>query len=705
MRKQQVMFNWREVPFLRILIPLILGIGCYLYWPVSFTGANYLLLFLSFYFCIATFIKIQFKWRWLHASLVMIFFFLLGFQLSFYKGDWNKENHFRQFIQEENFFIGTIDNAPEFKDRSTQIILNLQKIGKDKRELTSCVGKVSLWLRNDTLNQQLTYGDLLIVRGKLDQVSSSLNPEVFDFKKYLHYKNIHYQGFIPSENWKKLAVNCGNPILSWAFKTRSDLIEILRKNLPNENEFAVASALILGYKGALSDDLKNAYSTTGAMHVLAVSGLHTGLIWGFIAFILNWIKWRHPAWKWIKTGITIACLWLFALVTGASPSVLRAATMFSFLLIGIALNRNTNIYNTLGASAFCLLIFDPYLIVEVGFQLSYLAVVGIVYFYRKIYGLWYIKNKVGNYLWQLSAVAIAAQLSTFPISMYYFHQFPVYFLLSGLIVVPFAFLILGTGISLFFIDKILPFLSSFVAKVLIAIVWLMNAMIFLIEKLPASFSENIWLEWESMILLYAMILCMVLAINFKKGKFILLALSLLCLICWMNAFGSIQNQQQRKIVFFHFPKKTYVEFIDGNKALAFGDHDMEERKLNFALENFHAKHDIVLEEKIPFGTIESQWNNWYLKNKFIQFFDKKIVVVDQLPSGKTERKIKVDYVLFRSYSTNTVAELNRFFDFDTLIIDGALSIKRVSALKKECQEQGIVFYDINEKGSLIINID
>jgi len=359
------MLNWREVPFFRILTSFILGILAYLVFEHSYFFLNFLLIFLTIYLGLIAFAKVQFRWQWINGILIGFFFFLLGHQLVYFHNDWNDKNHFRAFLQEENLVLGVVNDAPQYNGRSIQVNLAIQQMGSDANNLRDCSGKVSLYFRNDTINQEINYGDLLVLKSSINLVKPVLNPEAFDFKKYLHYKNIHYQGFLKSNEWKKIGSDHGNPILDWAFKTRSYLIGILKKNIKSENEFAVASALILGYKNELSDDLKNAYASTGAMHVLAVSGLHAGLIWGIIAFILKWIRWRHPAWRWIKTGITILGLWMFALITGASPSVLRAATMFSFLLIGTALNRNTNIYNTLAASAFCLLLFNPYFILKI----------------------------------------------------------------------------------------------------------------------------------------------------------------------------------------------------------------------------------------------------------------------------------------------------------------------------------------------------
>ena len=232
---------------------------------------------------------------------------------------------------------------------------------------------------------------------------SALNPHAFNFKKYWHHQNIHYQGFVKADHWQLLKRKQGNYIIDKALNTRNRFLQILKKNLSTENEYAVASALILGDKQSLDSDLKNAYSGTGAMHVLAVSGLHVGLVYLGLAFLLGLLKIKNWYWIFIRTTLIIISIWLFALLTGASPSVMRAATMFSFIIVGKSMRHHPSIYNTLAASAFCLLCFNPLLLMEVGFQLSYLAVSGIIYFQPKIYRWWIIDNPVGDYLWKLVA--------------------------------------------------------------------------------------------------------------------------------------------------------------------------------------------------------------------------------------------------------------------------------------------------------------
>ena len=250
---------------------------------------------------------------------------------------------------------------------------------------------------------------------------------------------------------------------------RDKLLNILKENGLKNNELAVASALILGYKDDLGEELKHSYSSAGATHVLAVSGLHVGIIFLVLNFLLNILD-KNDRFKISKAILLICFLWAYATITGLSPSVVRAATMFSFVTIGKSFGKSSSIYNTLCASAFVLLVYNPYLIMEVGFQLSYLAVVGIVYFQSIIYKWIYVKNKFLKYIWMITSVSIAAQLTTFPLGLLYLHQSPTYLFASNLFVIPGAMLIIGLGILLF-ITSWIPLISGGIGWLLAKFIW------------------------------------------------------------------------------------------------------------------------------------------------------------------------------------------------------------------------------------------
>ena len=266
-----------------------------------------------------------------------------------------------------------------------------------------------------------------MLKSQLERVKSPKNPDAFDFKQYLHRQNVHYQLFTTADNISIIAERRGNPIQQLAVDWQKRLLLILKKHLTTDREFAVGSALLLGYRDAVGEDVKNAYVQTGSMHILAVSGMHILLIFNGLQFIFKKYKSGNRRFRWTKAILSLILIWLFALITGLGASVLRAAVMATFMAIGQSMKRRGNGYNVLAASAFVLLLWNPMLLFDVGFQLSYLCVIGIMYFYPKIQKLVISDYKIVNWTWDALAIGFAAQLVVTPLSLYYFHQFPTYF--------------------------------------------------------------------------------------------------------------------------------------------------------------------------------------------------------------------------------------------------------------------------------------
>jgi competence protein ComEC len=280
--------------------------------------------------------------------------------------------------------------------------------------------------------------------------SPPFNPHEFDYKSFLASRGIYQQLFTNDDQVKTLGRNKGNGFVQYALSLRQRMVEKYEHYIPDKEASAVASTLILGYKAELSSEVLSAYSQTGTTHVLSVSGMHVGLVFVVLNALL-WFLNSTRKLRILRASIIILLIWAYALVTGFSPSVSRAALMLSFYVFGKALNRSSNSYNLVAISAVFLLIYNPFFLLDVGFQLSYLAVLGLIYFYPKFYHLLYVKNKLVDAVWSYVALSCAAQLATFPLAMFYFHQFPVYFLISNLFIVLPVTAIMYLGIAFLFI--------------------------------------------------------------------------------------------------------------------------------------------------------------------------------------------------------------------------------------------------------------
>lgn len=695
------MINWREYPFVRLLLPLILGILFSAWWKMAIP--DYVFIFLSLPLIGFTYFRSNYKYQHFYGFFVTLLFFFLGISLGYHADESRKPDHYHHFLKEQNEMVATVTDIRETA-KSYRVELAIKAVnGAPEGQPVS--GRLLSYMEQSKEAGELRYGDQIYFSSKINSIAAPLNPEGFDLKKYLHNRNLHYQTYLKKNDWQLLSRDQGSVFMAFSIRTRDQLFSILQNHLPTKNELAVGAALILGKKDLLETATRMAYANTGAMHVLAVSGLHVGLIYMGISFLLGLFPFRSSTWVWIKTWIMVAGVWFFAFLTGASPSVLRAATMFSFIIVGQAMRHHPSIYNTLAASAFFLLCVQPFMLFEVGFQLSYLAVTGIVYFQGKIYGQLYVANKLGDYIWKLTSVSIAAQIVTLPISLYYFHQFPVYFWLSGLVVIPAALVIMAFAVVLFVVAVLVPKLSFIPGVVLYAILYLTNGLIFLISKLPGAIISGIWISSFGVILLYLMIAAVVVAIESKRFRWLQVSAGLLLLFSLNFSYNRIKAQRTSELVFYHTNKnKTLIDAINHSVSWSIQNDNLSESDIGFIAKNYRTKLGIQTIHSI--GKDEHHRSpEFFYHGRLIQFKNVKIQIIDgkQLPTYQIPPK--VDYILLENNTSVKLKELAAYFKTKKFILSANNYFQKNEAWKKEAVVAGYEMIDLKEAGAFILKVD
>ncbi|HEY4797847.1 MAG TPA: ComEC/Rec2 family competence protein, partial [Bacteroidia bacterium] len=436
--------------------------------------------------------------------------FLSAFQLTNLHTGKFKSDHFSKLSDSTETYLVNVNEPYLEKEKSLKILVDVMAI-KQNGEWKATSGRAICYFRKDSLSKQLRYGDCMIVRTNFTEIKPPQNPAEFNYLQFLAYHSIYHQAFIPAKRWKAIGVNEGYQLLSLSYNLRAYLLNIFHENNISGDEFAVGSALVLGYTDKLDQDIITAYASSGALHVLSVSGLHVGIVYMVLNFLLMFLE-KIRFGKSIKILLLLFIIWFYAMLTGLSPAVLRSAAMFSIIIIAQGWKYDTNIFNTLAVSCFVLLLYNPFLIADVGFQLSYLAVLGIVLIQPWLYEKWQPKNWLLNHIWVLVSVSIAAQLITFPLGLLYFHQFPNYFLLSNLIVIPLSTIILLYGLFVLAVGKI-AVIGTFCAKIFSFIVWLLNESVFITEKTPGSTTGGISISRYEMWLIYALMAFLILYIS------------------------------------------------------------------------------------------------------------------------------------------------------------------------------------------------
>src|ERR1019366_5695266 len=371
------MNSWNQAPLVRLLIPFLLGIITAVFLPFQFqVGISVVCAFalLISIFVLVPKLNISYRKSWWFGLLVNATLFFCAYQLTIIKTEKFATNHFSKFADTIQFAYIRLTEPTLEKEKSLKVVVEVLAV-KQNNSWKNTSGKAMVYFQKDEKSLRLKYGDGVVVKADFKEVAPPQNPGEFNYKRFLSFHNIGQQAYIKNADWVYSGDNTTNIFIAASINLRNKLLKVFTDYNIKGNEFAVGSALLLGYEDKLDADIISAYSNTGVLHILSVSGLHVAIVY----IVFNWLFFFFDKIKYgniIKAVLLILLLWSYAALTGLSAPVLRAATMFSFIIIAKAYNRYTNIYNTLAASAFLLLLINPFYMMAVGFKLSYLAVIG-----------------------------------------------------------------------------------------------------------------------------------------------------------------------------------------------------------------------------------------------------------------------------------------------------------------------------------------
>jgi competence protein ComEC len=671
----------REIPFLKFLIPFIAGIMIGYYSIQSGLSERYMF----FYGCSLFFILIYLfthnkTYRKWNALLVHLLFLSAGFLIEINHYQLLNKDHFSKHTS--SYFLISVYEPPVIK--KDFIRFPARVIQNEKGERLS--GKLLMYISKDPVSEKLKYGDQILIRTNYNEVSRAGNPGEFDYKKFLADKNIFHQQFVKKNEWVFTGNNSGKRILIFSTSAATYLVKVFRENIKNDEVFNVVSTLVLGYRADLSPEVVSSYANTGTLHILSVSGLHVGIIYIVLNFVLSFLDKRKSTLN-LKTLILIFLVWLYAFISGLSPSVCRSAMMISFMISAKSFNRSTNIYNIICASAFLLLIYDPAFLFDIGFLLSYIAVLSIIYFQPKIYHLVVIENKWIDKIWLLTSVSMAAQVGTFPLSLYFFHQFPNYFLIANLLAIPLATVILYLGILLLIVGTI-PVINSFVSILLSYTVQLMNTILHQIELLPFAYINRVWISFYDMILMYALLLLLISFFVFRYKNAFKYSLFVLIFLSAEYLYHTIFIISQKRLLVLNNPKNIVVVGLSGNHAKCFSEKEIHASGKSFLLEPLLGKYGIKKEYYDTGKTV-------------INFYDQKLMIItDTKVFDHINQPYKVDYLVTNMKNINPELMLKKI-EYKTLIYTPYLTDKGFEELTKKSALLDKKFFSTHREGVFV----
>ncbi len=433
---------------------------------------------------------------------------------------------------------------------------------------TNSSGRILLNVQKDSLTPPFKIGSHLLIDGTLYKNKPAKNPNQFDYSKYLEGIQIYAQIYADASSIKIGSIIDKD---AWYYSSvlRTKILNNLEKSKFNKDELNVAAALILGQQQDISPEIIRDYQYAGAVHILSVSGLHIGFILLFVTFILKPIpNNRHGSL--FKLIIILVSLAAFGIIAGLAPSVVRSVVMFSFVAIGMYLRRSTNIFHTLLVSILLILLFQPSFLFDVGFQLSYIALFFILWLQPLLAQLWKPKNKIVNYFWEILTVSFAAQIGAFPLSIYYFHQFPGLFFVTNLVVIPFLSIIMALGV-LVMVLAAFDYVPFYLAKALEWSIYILDKIINSIASVEQFIIQDIPFNWYFLMSLNLLIITTI--IWFKKpsfGKLTFVLISIIILqLTYFETHWNIQNQKE--LVIFSAKKNTLITERIGENVTLFAN--------------------------------------------------------------------------------------------------------------------------------------
>jgi len=546
--------RFADYPFLRYLPFILLGIFCgdSLWTPSS----GYIAAILAI--VSAAYLLARFKSKKPPLILLSTIGYLALVLFGLFLSKQQSESNVNSLpIEDINSYLAEVKGYDVKKANSSENLLEIRSI-RTEGQWSEASAKVLIYHQSPT---PLLPGHLILIHKAPEQIAAASNPFQFDYKLFLSRKGIHHRQFI-GENFQLIDSTASTGLEYAIAGLRQEIAQMLKSKIPNEQSQQIALALLLGQKKQMDPIIRESYTRAGVMHILAVSGLHVGIIYLLLIYMLKPLKLGKRKTR-IYMIAVIGIIWLYAFLTGLAPSVVRAATMFSLLTFGLMRERKPSIYNILAFSAILMISLNPDVIYEVGFQLSYLAVLGIVLVQPFLERIWLPSNKILYYLWELTTVSIAAQLVTFPLSVYYFHVFPTYFLLGNLVILPLAVIIMYIGVPMMIIGWF-PFagdlLGTLISKLIKIQIWLAD----LIQSIPGGALNRLSIHPFEMFIIWTLILIAVSWETASKRK--LTWISLMALFAWSSfqLYSELSIPSQQLIV-YHGKKAKMVDYaVDRN---------------------------------------------------------------------------------------------------------------------------------------------
>lgn len=686
---------WKQAPFLRLLAPLIAGILIQRHFPGSILNIK-----IAIGSLIALLILFPFILKQKHLPLAQVTGFLIMLMVLFsgcwlvYQNDVRNDPQNISSIEQINNGVRVVINEPLTpKEKSYKTTAKIIAVYNNEQEVAAS-GTIFIYFKKDSLPLDIQPGNEILFWKPLQPIRNNGNPGGMDYKRYCLFQGITHQVFLQQKDIAVIGKRSPSKLNRLLWTVRDITLSTIRKYIPGTKEQGVAEALLIGYRNDMDRELTQAYSNTGAVHVIAISGMHLGLIYVMILTLFKPFDNKRVT-KWLKPMVVILILWLFTLVAGAAPSILRSAVMFTCIAIADSIGRKTNIFNTLAASAFILLCINPFSLWDVGFRLSYAAVLSIVIFMKPVYNLFSIKNKWLDQLWKLNAVTLSAQILTLPVVIYHFHQFPNLFLVANLVAVPLSGFILFAELLLMMLS-FFPALAVLIGKITGWMIFALNFFIEWCSRFSFAVTDSLQMNGWECLCLFLVIIFLSRWLFLRSARAFMITTGCILIFGMLRLYAKANQQAQRSMIVYHIPNQQAVDFISGRNYYFRGDSAVQQ---NAFLHNFHLK-----PSRIQFNIKEKAPPPFTYRHPFYFFEGRTMLLMDSAYRFQPgNERMQIDVLVLSHNPRIYLKKQAEVFDIKQVVADGSNPAWKIKLWRNDCDSLGIPFHETASQGAFVLD--
>lgn len=680
---------WRSAPLLRLVLWLMLGIGLgdwlaaavyqHRWWVAAGTAILLLL---------AALVRRQrlLSSLWLAGALVLAGMLLVAHRhTALYP-------HFAGRLYQPGVVVkAVLLEQPQAKEKSVKADARLYRWVAASRQWQSMAGNAILYFEKSASASQLQLGSQVLIKASLQPIKNAGNPGGFDYQRYAARQGLYFQAFLKDADYALLPGLQVHWLAQTLQQWHSSVLRLLQRYVHPTEASPVAQALLIGYRADLDKTLVEQYVATGVVHIIAISGMHLGMIYGVLLWLLRPLRGR-PAMRWLRLLITLGIIWLFTLLTGAAPSISRAAVMFTVLALGQLYGRKVSIYNSLAGAALLLLLHNPFALWNVGFQLSFAAVLSIGVFYRPLMRSWQPRTWLLQQAWQLMAVTLAAQVLTLPLSIYHFHQFPVYFLLANVLAVPLS------AVALYLLLALLAF--GWWPAVAQWLGWLagwsivgLNKYIIWVSSLPRTTIGHIQIGWWQAALMFMLIACLAWWWLHRQPAMLPAALACLLVLLVARSWQYYDSSRQQRLIVYHVPRHTGIELVSGRRSLLVADSALLAPGF---LQNFHLLPARIYYQFQPQRYLVLPPDS---SNQWLQVGQRRILLLRQPPHYRRSQPVQASLVIVSGSLRADPYKVVALVRSPQWVLDGSCSRYQMGQWRQAADSLGLRLHAVSQQGA------